>query len=139
LGRVTCICCRPASAGDPPLLLTRLCCWAVNPGTHRTTGYPCINTNISFCINTKRQRYPIFGCPYYLSRQIQSDPASRAIRPPERSGLPSDPASRAIRPPYSKNFPTFVLGWDLHIRRHCQNAELVIGCFVETLKRRKER
>jgi hypothetical protein len=63
---------------------------------------------------------------------------SRAV--PERfpSGSRAVPGFPASRKTYSENFTTFVLGWDLHVRAHCQNADLVIGCFVETLKRGKE-
>jgi hypothetical protein len=99
-------CWQPAAAGNPPLLATRRCWQPAAAGAaaasaspspraipqHRPTGYPCINTNISLSINTKRQRYPFFGCPYYLSRQIPSGPAD-----PERPGR-----SRAARQSISK-------------------------------------
>jgi hypothetical protein len=56
----TCRCWRRAAAGDVPLLphhVLLLKHRASQPQPHLTTGYPDINTNISFCINTIRQRY----------------------------------------------------------------------------------
>jgi hypothetical protein len=101
------ICCRPASAADPPLLVTRRCC-PTNSCCWPRRGRRVPRVYAGAGAGAGAGAVPSMSRADPASRMSRADPASRmsradpASRPPERirpPGLPSDPASRAIRPP----------------------------------------